>query len=108
MPENIRPEPARSPKKSPVVLLRTRTRRNRRHQPGLKRISALWLSSWINIAAGVIGTGFGSVRRNAVKLLAVSTLCPGDSIELGQARVVAKQRLQVRRLSCSQLHLSVQ
>src|ERR1700736_504794 len=95
-------------RKSLVVLFRARSLGGRCDRPGLKRISALWLSSRIDIAASVISASLCRMRRNTVELLAVSALRPGDSIELGQTLVVAKQRLQVRRLSCRQLHLRIQ
>ena len=48
------------------------------------------------------------MRRAGIELFGVLTLRAGDSIELGQARVVSEQCLQACRLRSGQLHLSIQ
>ena len=47
-------------------------------------------------------------RSDIVERLSVNALSPGGTIEFRERRVVAKKRLQLRRLSRGQLHLGVE
>src|SRR5207249_1075639 len=76
-------------KQSVVILFRAWVVRNRCGcRRSLKAGIAFWFATRIDVAARVISASVCRMWRNAVELLSVSALRPGDSIELGQAGVV--------------------
>src|SRR6266496_1300010 len=107
-PKSIRSTQTASRTSDRLRLLRARLPRDRCYRPRLKRITALWLSSSIDIAASVVGACPSRVRSNVVELFRVRALGSSDPIKFGQARVVAEQRLQARGLGGGQLHLCIQ
>lgn len=87
------------------MLLRTRFRSCGGRRCGLETDVRLRTAARIDIAAGVVGICFGSVRRNAIELLGVRGLRSRDAIKFSETLVITEQRLQVGRLRRGQLHL---
>src|SRR6266480_6767922 len=107
-PKSIRSTQTASRTSDRLRLLRARLPRDRCYRPRLKRITALWLSSSIDIAASVVGACPSRVRSNAVELFRVRALGSRNPIKLSQRGVIAEQCLQPRRLGRGQLHLGIQ
>src|SRR5206468_6691752 len=71
-------------------------------------VSVFWVSFSVHATTGVVSFRFRRAWRQVGERFGVGTLCTGRAVEFRQGRVIAKERLQTRRLRRQQLDLGVE